>query len=50
MIEVGVEKNLLAYEWKGEQLSILQGFPVRDVFPESVGSRWVKWLVESEVY
>jgi len=50
MIEVDVENNLLAYEWEGEPLPILHGFPVRAVFPESVGSRWVKWLVEIEVY
>jgi DMSO/TMAO reductase YedYZ molybdopterin-dependent catalytic subunit len=50
MIEVSVENNLLAYEWEGEPLPILHGFPVRAVFPESAGSRWVKWLVEIEVY
>jgi DMSO/TMAO reductase YedYZ molybdopterin-dependent catalytic subunit len=50
MIEVRVEDNLLAYEWEGEPLPILHGFPVRAVFPESVGGRWVKWLVEIEVY
>jgi len=50
MIEVDVENNLLAYEWEGEPLPILHGFPVRAVFPESAGSRWVKWLVEIEVY
>jgi DMSO/TMAO reductase YedYZ molybdopterin-dependent catalytic subunit len=50
MTEVRAENNLLAYEWEGEPLPILHGFPVRAVFPESMGSRWVKWLVEIEVY
>jgi DMSO/TMAO reductase YedYZ molybdopterin-dependent catalytic subunit len=50
MTEVSSENNLLAYEWEGEPLPILHGFPVRAVFPESMGSRWVKWLVEIEVY
>jgi DMSO/TMAO reductase YedYZ molybdopterin-dependent catalytic subunit len=40
----------LAYEWVGEPLPVLHGFPVRAVFPESSGSVWVKWLVEIEVY
>jgi DMSO/TMAO reductase YedYZ molybdopterin-dependent catalytic subunit len=44
------EDNMLAYEWEGEPLPILHGFPVRAVFPDLVGSRWVKWLVEIEVY
>lgn len=50
MTEVRSERNLVAYEWEGEPLPILHGFPVRAVFPESMGSRWVKWLVEIEVY
>lgn len=50
MIEVDVENNLPAYEWEAEPLPILHGFPVRAMFPESMGSRWVKWLVEIEVY
>ncbi len=42
-------QNLLAYEWEGEPLPILHGFPVRAVFPDQQGNRWVKWLVEIEV-
>jgi DMSO/TMAO reductase YedYZ molybdopterin-dependent catalytic subunit len=39
----------LAYEWEGEPLPILHGFPVRAVFPQLDGSRWAKWLIEIEV-
>jgi DMSO/TMAO reductase YedYZ molybdopterin-dependent catalytic subunit len=42
--------NFLAYEWEGEPLPILHGFPVRAVFPDLQGNRWVKWLVEIEVH
>jgi len=49
MLELDSKDNLLAYEWEGEPLPILHGFPVRAVFHELVGSRWVKWLVEIEV-
>jgi len=41
--------NFLAYEWEGELLPILHGFPVRAVFSEQEGNRWVKWLLEIEV-
>jgi DMSO/TMAO reductase YedYZ molybdopterin-dependent catalytic subunit len=44
------ELSFLAYEWEGEPLPILHGFPVRAVFPEESGGSWVKWLVEIEVY
>jgi DMSO/TMAO reductase YedYZ molybdopterin-dependent catalytic subunit len=44
------ESALLAYEWEGEPLPILHGFPVRAVFPDLEGNRWAKWLVEIEVY
>jgi DMSO/TMAO reductase YedYZ molybdopterin-dependent catalytic subunit len=40
----------LAYEWEGEPLPILHGFPVRAVFPTLPGNKWVKWVVEIEVY
>jgi sulfane dehydrogenase subunit SoxC len=40
----------LAYEWEGEPLSILHGFPVRAVFPGLQGNKWVKWVVKIEVY
>lgn len=42
-------KNFLAYEWEGKPIPILHGFPVRAVFPESKGNKWVKWLVRIEV-
>lgn len=44
------EKNYLAYELEGEPVPILHGFPVRAVFPELDGNKWVKWLVKIEVY
>jgi DMSO/TMAO reductase YedYZ molybdopterin-dependent catalytic subunit len=44
------EKNFLAYEWEGEPVPILHGFPIRAVFPELNGNSWVKWLVKIEVY
>ncbi len=40
------EGNFLAYEWEGEPLPILHGFPLRAVFPGLQGSMWVKWLAE----
>jgi DMSO/TMAO reductase YedYZ molybdopterin-dependent catalytic subunit len=43
------EANFLAYEWEGEPLPILHGFPVRVVLPEASGGSWVKWLVAIEV-
>ncbi len=42
--------NFLAYEWEGEPLPILHGFPVRAVFPALQGNKWAKWLVEIEVF
>ncbi len=44
------EESFLAYEWEGEPLPILHGFPIRAVFPEVEGNTWVKWLVEIEVW
>ncbi len=51
---VGIEEalsgeNYLAYEWEGQPIPVLHGFPVRAVFPGSNGNRWVKWLVRIEV-
>lgn len=43
------DDSLLAYEWQGEPLPILHGFPLRGVFPESPGYMWVKWLVRIEI-
>ena len=42
-------KSFLAYEWEGKAIPILHGFPVRAIFPESNGNKWVKWLVRIEV-
>ena len=42
-------RHILAYEWEGEPLPALHGFPVRGVFPEQQGNKWVKWLLEIEV-
>jgi DMSO/TMAO reductase YedYZ molybdopterin-dependent catalytic subunit len=44
-----LDTGLLAYEWEGEPLPILHGFPVRVVLPEDTGSAWVKWLVAIDV-
>jgi DMSO/TMAO reductase YedYZ molybdopterin-dependent catalytic subunit len=43
------EKNFLAYEWEGQPLPILHGFPVRAVFPGMAGGYWVKWLIKIEI-
>ncbi|NLD43416.1 MAG: molybdopterin-dependent oxidoreductase [Chloroflexi bacterium] len=40
----------LAYEWEGEPLPIIHGFPLRAIVPASGGSVWVKWLARIEVY
>ena len=42
-------KNFLAYELEGETLPVSAGFPLRAVFPDEEGNRWVKWLVELQV-
>jgi len=44
------QENFLAYEWEGEPLPILHGFPVRAVFPFQSGGKWVKWLVQMNVH
>lgn len=43
------EDAFLAYEWKGQPLPLLHGFPVRAVLPQEAGGVWIKWLVEIEV-
>jgi DMSO/TMAO reductase YedYZ molybdopterin-dependent catalytic subunit len=43
------ETGFLAYEWEGEPLPILHGFPVRAVLPGVSGGSWVKWLIAIEV-
>jgi DMSO/TMAO reductase YedYZ molybdopterin-dependent catalytic subunit len=47
--EANANENFLAYEWNGQPLPILHGFPIRAVFPAMQGYKWVKWLVEIEV-
>jgi DMSO/TMAO reductase YedYZ molybdopterin-dependent catalytic subunit len=42
--------GFLAYEWDGEPLPILHGFPVRVVLPGIDGAKWAKWLVRIEVH
>ncbi len=39
----------LAYEWEGEPLPIIHGFPLRAIVPDRNGSAWVKWLYRIEV-
>ncbi len=41
--------NFLAYEWEGEPLPRLHGFPLRVVIPGAQGNQWTKWLVEMRV-
>jgi hypothetical protein len=46
-LEQAVDRaNFLAYEWEGEPLPRLHGFPLRAVLPGLHGSRWAKWVVE----
>jgi DMSO/TMAO reductase YedYZ molybdopterin-dependent catalytic subunit len=42
-------ESFLAYEWEGQPLPIMHGFPLRAIFPDIYGSQWVKWLVKIEV-
>jgi len=42
-------KSFLAYEWEGQPLPILHGFPLRAVVPSREGLYWAKWLVELRV-
>ena len=43
------EEIFLAYEWEGQPLPVLHGFPLRVVAPNLYGSNWVKWLIEINV-
>ena len=47
--EATADGNYLAYEWEGKPVPILHGFPVRAVFPQMEGNKWVKWLIGIEV-
>ena len=42
--------NFLAYEWEGEPLPRLHGFPLRVVIPGAQGNQWTKWVVELVVH
>lgn len=42
--------SYLAYEWEGEPLPFIHGFPLRAVFPGESGNLWVKWLYRIEVF
>ena len=41
--------NFLAYEWEGQPLPRLHGFPLRVVIPGAEGNQWTKWVVEMVV-
>lgn len=42
-------RNFLAYELENEPIPVLHGFPIRAIFPNQNGNKWVKWLVGIEV-
>ena len=42
-------QNFLAYEWMGQTLPVLQGFPLRAVIPDQIGTISVKWLLRIDV-
>ena len=42
-------ENFLAYEWMGQTLPVLQGFPLRAVVPHDIGTVSVKWLLQIDV-
>ena len=39
----------LAYEWEGQPIPVLHGFPLRAIYVSEVGGYRVKWLLEIEV-
>lgn len=43
------QQTFLAYEWEGQPLPVLHGFPLRTVVPTKEGLYWVKWLVEINI-
>jgi DMSO/TMAO reductase YedYZ molybdopterin-dependent catalytic subunit len=43
------EDNFLAYEWEGEPLPILHGYPLRAVMPSFYGAKSTKWLTEISI-
>ena len=42
--------NFLAYEWEGQPLPRLHGFPLRVVIPDAQGNQWTKWVTEMRVH
>jgi DMSO/TMAO reductase YedYZ molybdopterin-dependent catalytic subunit len=49
-LKAGMDRaNFLAYEWEGEPLPRLHGFPLRAVIPGAEGNQWTKWLIEIRV-
>jgi DMSO/TMAO reductase YedYZ molybdopterin-dependent catalytic subunit len=42
--------NFLAYEWEGQPLPRLHGFPLRVVIPGAQGNQCTKWVVEMVVH
>ncbi len=49
LAEAQAGDDYLAYEWHGQPLPVLDGFPVRAVLPKKTGSYWGKWLLEVQV-
>ena len=47
--EALADDNFLAYEWAGQPVPVLHGFPVRAVFPRLTGGNWVKWVTEIRI-
>jgi DMSO/TMAO reductase YedYZ molybdopterin-dependent catalytic subunit len=46
-LETALESGgFLAYELDGRPLPVLQGFPLRAVFPGEAGGLWAKWLTD----
>lgn len=43
-------ENFLAYEWEGQPIPVLHGFPLRAVLPKENGNSWVKWIVEIHLF
>jgi DMSO/TMAO reductase YedYZ molybdopterin-dependent catalytic subunit len=39
----------LAYEWEGQPIPVLHGFPLRAIYVSNTGSLRVKWLLEIEI-
>ena len=39
----------LAYEWEGQPIPVLHGFPLRAIFNSQIGGFRVKWLMGIEV-